>query len=343
MCGRNDGITFFNTFIAMIRLFKMLHPAALFIFPVLAIVLWVIAGKGYSSSDPVSGFVYLEGVLSSLSGWMGWFLSLLLVVLQAFLVSRLVNHHEVLYKKSHLPSLFYILFTAAIPGAFQLHPLLVSNLLLLLALDKILDLFKNENPAALLFDSSFLISIASMFWLPSAWLLFFHLYCVINLRPFHWRDWAIVLIGFALPYFFVGVYYFLTDRLPQFGSALSHWFEMNLNFSFTSQPPVTMALYLLAGLLILWSLISIRVSFYKNSVKTRIGQNIIVVFLFITFLQLFFSRHAYPHQLLQLALPCSILVSTVFLRSRKKMWLYELIFWVFLALIVVQHITQRSA
>src|ERR1044071_9267911 len=115
------------------------------------------------------------------------------------------------------------------------HALLI-NFLLIFACDKIFSLFKHENPVSLIFDSGLLLSVISLIYFPCVLLFFFLLAVLTVVRSVNFREWAIALVGFILPYYFMFVYAFLTDSLENtFHNLLSKFTLHHFEIAFRSE------------------------------------------------------------------------------------------------------------
>src|SRR3989442_954211 len=95
------------------------------------------------------------------------------------------------------------------------------------------------------------------------------------------REWMVASIGFVLPYFFISVYFFWMDGLKQFYSCLfTNHINGRLFYEIHFTKPLILLIVLFGGLLVV-SLFKLRDNFYKNTIKTRIVQQVTIIYLII--------------------------------------------------------------
>ena len=268
----------------ILRFFKTNQPAAAFAIPVIVLVLWLPAFSHPALSDMQDGmpvYQWLFALVGHLPSFVIKLICIAIVSFQAIYIHRIVVKHEVLYKDSYLPSLMFAVIASCLPEFQQFSPVLVVNFLMLFVMSKSFALFKEESPVPLIFDSCFLIAIASLIYLPASFFFVLFLIGLLVLRPFHWREWVVAFIGFVLPYFFISVYFFWIGGLKNFYSRLfTNHINQRLFYEIHFTKPLTILVCLLGGLLVL-TLFKLRDNFYKNAIKTRIVQQVTIIYLII--------------------------------------------------------------
>ena len=324
----------------MIRFFKSTQAATLFIIPVIVLILWVQAFFRHPFVVNETGMPLqnlLVSILTALPGFVQVLIAIMLVSWEAIYLNIIVNRHEVLYKSSYLPALLYALLLSFALPLLQFHPLLFTNLVLLPALNKTFSLFKNESPVSPLFESSFLFSMASLIYFPATTLFILFLLSLAILRPFNFREWMIAFVGFFLPYFFLSIYLFWNDQLVSgWKSILANVIPMHWRLGFKMDTPLLSLLFLFL-LLFLLSLNRLRKNFYKNVIRTRANQRIVILFLVIATLSSMVLKIIPLYQSAMLAIPLAVLFSYYFLAERKRPWVSELILWTMIGMIVWNH------
>ncbi len=330
----------------VIRFFKSNQSATLIVIPVVALLLWLVT---FTSAGSVTAEVRLpspmgEGLGMRVVVWIGSHLlfnkitGLILLILQSMFLNYLVNKHEVLYKRSHLPAFIYCLLMSMMTPFLCLHSILIVNTFLLLVLDKILSLYKGVYPLKLVFDASFLISLCSIFFFNSLvmWLLL--VFSLVILRPFSWREWVSALIGLILPYYFLSIYLLFVGRLghfwtEQFPSYFTHdWIQIN------PIPSSAVFLFSMTGFLLLIAFNKLRKNYYKNMIKTRNFQSILMLYLLFALISLALLPELNSVHFTLLFVPISIFISYYFLSAKKQWWLDFLVL-VWIGLIVLEHIS----
>lgn len=152
--------------------------------------------------------------------------NMLVILLGAALVNLLAIHQEIVAKNNYIPAFLYLLLAFSSAGNDLVHPALVANIFVLLSLYFFMDTYRVDHALSALFKAGFFMGIAPFFYVSD--LLLFPL-CFIMLsilRPFHWRDWGITLIGFLLPlYLFMSISYLMNKDIWRlfevFGDAMA--------------------------------------------------------------------------------------------------------------------------
>lgn len=324
----------------MIRFFKSPQAASLFMIPVIVLILWARAffKHPFFTNEPGMPLQNLfMNLVSSFPDFVQVLLAIALVSFEAVYLNLIMNRHEVLYRNSYLPALMYALLMSLGLPFLQFHPVILANLFLLLALDKTFSLFKNESPVPALFNSSFFISVASLIYFPATALFIMLLAALLTLRPFSFREWMIALIGFLLPYFFLSVYFFWTDQLTGgWKNMLMNFRPEHFRFGFTMQQPLTV-LAVLLGVLFLLSINRLRKNFYKNVIRTRANQQILVLYFLIALFSSLLLKVIPIYQMTLLAIPLAAFFSNFFLSEKKRPWVSELVLWLMIGLITWNH------
>ncbi len=313
----------------IIRLFRNTQPMALVILILISASMWLISWMQHFSIQESGTMPFYEFLLKLLKGFPSYvavIIGFILTTSQAIHLNMILNKHEVLYKASWLPALIYIFMAGLLPPFLSFHPVLFVNSILIFALDKTFSLYKNDSVLALTFDSAFLLAIASLFYLPAILLVVFLMAGIIILRPFSWRDWIAGLTGFALPFFFVFLYYFMKDDVTLLytkisGSGISK--KIVLGHIYIYEYTFTVVL---AAILFVLSLVRLQTNYYKNVTKSRLIQQLLII-LFLT--GIFIAIIAPVNQLFRFAIPAvplSVFIAYYFL-SGKKLWIMETMFW----------------
>ncbi len=325
----------------MIRFFKSSQAATLFIIPVIVLLGW--AQSFFSQSFVVSEtgmpvYKLFMRALAELPGFIRVLIAVVLVSLEAIYLNIIVNRHEVLFKNSYLPALMYALLMSLAFPLIRIHPVILTNLVLLVALDKLFSLFKNESPISPLFNGGFFISIASLTYFPAAAIFILFLLALARLRPFSFREWIIACIGFFLPYFFLSVYFFWTDQLDSgWKNILANFITVPSRFGFSMDRPLLVLLTWI-GILFLLSINRLRQNFYKNVIRTRANQQVLVLYFLIAAISSLLLKIIPLYYMTLLAIPLAVFFSYYFLAEKKRPWVSELILWLTIGLVVWNHV-----
>jgi hypothetical protein len=324
----------------IIRLFKESHPVAYIIIPVLIAVFMVLSWQGpevYVVWNPMPLYNLLLAAVESMPEWLTGFLVTGLLISQVFHLNHIVRKHEVLYKNSFLPMLFFMIFLVIIPQFMIFHPVLFVNSILIFILDKLFRIYKNQSPLPLIFDTGFLIGVASLVYLPAISIFLLFAVSILILKTFSWRDWIIGLFGLVLPFFFTFVYYLWIDGLEEMRAI----FFLDDLTRILDPGGIALRGYRITigvvALVMMLTLNRIRQNFYKNVTRIRNFQQVIFIYLIVALLSLAFTGSVAVYRFAILTIPISIMISYYFLAG-KKAWWNEVLFWLMMATVIVNYI-----
>lgn len=323
----------------MIRFFRSPQPAALFVIPFIVIVLWMQKGSAisiYEGSNLAPLWTTVRPFFEFLPSWMLVLLMAGIVSLTAIYLNLAFNNREVLYKKSYLPSLFYVLLASSFSEFLMVHPFHLVNLLLVRVWDKTFSLFKNERPVRAIFDSGFLLSVAVLLYLPLYPFLLLYFIALLILRPFDFREWLIAGTGIALPFFFQFVWWFpveLMERWQWINRYMTHYRMVPLAALSQKQ----MVLGGIIAVLLLLALIRLRANYLKNIIRTRNYQQVLILHLVAAAGVFFLAGNRAFSLLLLCALPASVFIAYYFVSSKRRWWLYEFLLWILIGAVVWNH------
>ena len=181
---------------------------------IFAILLWVPSIFSANSMDfqfpdnpmplfSILKFIFGDKILLSV------FLSFLIFMLNAFLLSNLNTIYILVLERTFLPSYFYIITVAFFPGLFQLNPFLPSSVFILLILNWLFKSYKAEDNSRLFFEAGLFLGVASLFYAPSLYYILFIWFSAAVIRPFFWREWVYPILGIFTIFLLTWGYYFI--------------------------------------------------------------------------------------------------------------------------------------
>lgn len=326
----------------VIRFFKSRQPLVNVLFVLVAIIIWSLNYNRFTIETGNPGTFY-----NSLLRWITpdhkfiyFLLGLILIISQTIHINFICNKYEVLYKNSYLPGVLFLLLSCSIPQFVSFHPVLIVNSMLLFILNKIFRLYKNDSPLAWDFDACVLLSIMTLFYLPSVIFLLLYAVSLIILRPFSWRDWVVGMMGFVTPLFFVLLFYFLTDSLYEIKNLL-HSVAITNKLNIKNAVPEGYPFIIIwTSAMFIVSLLKLRMNFLKNTAKTRSYQWIILFLTAISLLMIIASPDEPLFRFSILCIPLSIVISYYFLTT-KKIWITEPILYLLIAFILYNYVTIK--
>jgi hypothetical protein len=313
----------------MINAFRALNPLNILWLAVFCIALRL----GYVVQlPPHIDFVFVESYTKtiipiSLENLLTPIVNLLIaatmVFAQALWLNQLVNKYNLLGKPTFLPALMYITVSALLVPFLVLSPPLICNFLVLLMIDKIFSFYKDENAKTIAFDLGMIVGIGTLIYFPYIYMFLAVWIGLVIYRAFNWREWVGVLVGFITIFFFLAVYYYLTDRMNQFYAI---W--LPLGRSFPNQIGFNYYNYLmLIPVIIIFALgfISIRKNYFKSYVHIRKSFQMLIVVFIIAALSFYVKTNFRVSHFILCAVPAAIIFAYYFLYATTR-WFYEILY-----------------
>ncbi|MBP9874789.1 MAG: hypothetical protein KBC60_12150 [Haliscomenobacter sp.] len=135
-----------------------------------------------------------------------------LLFLQAFMLN-LMEYNYRLDRELHMfPGVFFMLFSAMVPGPDALLPVFLANIFLFLAIYEVMGTFKQNQAAGNLFNAGLFLGVACLFY-PSYAVFLLALFSGLNiLRGFQFMERIMVLAGVVVAYYLTGTTAFLTGH-----------------------------------------------------------------------------------------------------------------------------------
>jgi hypothetical protein len=238
------------------------------------------------------------------------------ILMGMLIIQNIGNYQEVVDKQNFFPVFFYVLFCAPSTGNFNVSAQLLTNVFILLSLNMLLDTYREDEALRKIFNAAFFlgisvfVSIAGMFTFP----LFFII--LIILRPFHWREWVIALIGLCVPFFIYECLAYLSD--------FNQWYFFKsavLFFRSMRTPHISefyMPLLLWVVFMFLLALLQSVSLGFGNTVKKQKSKLVLLWFVFFSFLAYFSSGANGAGILMTLAVPMSFFIGDYFFNLKQK-------------------------
>ncbi|UCE94699.1 MAG: hypothetical protein JSV73_05370, partial [Flavobacteriaceae bacterium] len=155
-------------------------------------------------------------------------LFLLLSILIIFILNFIIRKNG-LTEDNSLAILFFILMVSYFPNIFGNDGLFLSNFILLFAFRRIYSLRSSLETKEKIFDSSFWIGIASLFYVWSVLFILIVYAGIVIFRKTDWRNFLIPLIGLVTPLFLSYTYLLAFDDLVRFYALWN--FQINMDIS----------------------------------------------------------------------------------------------------------------
>ena len=254
-------------------------------------------------------------------------LSFVLILCEALLINHIVEKNEIIDTTTYLPALVYIVLMSLQPEMFSLHPIIIANLFILLALHKLMQTYRKETAYSESFDTGFYISLACLFYIPSLVFVLLLWFGLIIIRPFIWREWAISFIGIIIPWLYLVFIYFWGEKLDMLQYDALYYTLIVPGKSF-SMAGFSFPDYLQMGVLLASAFFTagrfLR-DFRKGTVRLKNNLILILYFFLFSVISIILAPQYSISYLSFLSIPFSVLFSA-YLLFTKRQWIAEVLF-----------------
>lgn len=262
-------------------------------------------------------------------------IALLCIFIQALMLNSIVNRVKLYGEFNFIPSLSYILLTSWFAGFNYLSPTLIAAFPVIFSFGKVLKLIGKENFSSDLFDASFWIAIASLFWFPAIQFLFWLFLSVGMLKTFNIKTWLAGFSGFVIPYFLTATYFFWNGLLTDFVEIhiLSFINQYTILIEVDNIFWIRLIVLLIVSLWFIWLLSK---ELPVQVMHLRIAMGVVFTMLMFSVFTIVLQPIIRLQHFFLLIIPLSLIYSYQFSLKRK----YELGEWIHLSLFILLLITQ---
>jgi hypothetical protein len=308
-----------------IRFFKARYFgqfAALFL---LAVVLWIdiiIDPSAIAPDGDSSNFFGLTGLLQKYPVILVVF-SILLLLFQAILLNQILENHRLMERHQLLTAAMYVVIMSSSPVLTNPVGMLLTNFILILQLNIVLNIYGKKEPYREVFDAAFLIGIASLIHFPVVIFIVFLWTCLVLYQIFTGREWLISIVGILIPHLFAGTYFYITGQIETGINKLITFFTQIQPPEFTE----SIYLYITWGFLAVLAIISLGQfsrGLTENTISLRKKFRTIVIFFIISLVSAIFSEETLMLHLVIIAIPVSAFIA-LYLSKTKKPFIPEII------------------
>lgn len=157
-------------------------------------------------------------LLGALKGnhFLSTLISMLITLVMMLGVNRIVNRFGLSNNQTAMPGYLYLFLVSGYLMAQQLHPVWFFTPLLLLSIERLFSGGPHRKPMAWCFESTFWLSVGSLFYAKGIYFLILIWMIMFILRLFSFRAILASVLGAILPYIFAFGYYFLIDKFTWF-------------------------------------------------------------------------------------------------------------------------------
>lgn len=259
------------------------------------------------------------------------FITLVLTIIQALLLNAIVNKFNLVGRSSFLPALMYVTLASLMLPFLVLSPILICNFLTIWMADKLLSIYRRTEIKPLMFDLGMIVALGSLVYFPFIVMLLLLWCSLLIFRPFNWREWVAIPIGFAAVYFLLGVIYLWFDRMDAFYSI---WLPLTYPFPTSLRIDVYDYLVLLPliAILVLF-VITLRKNMLKSVVHIRKSFQLLFCMFALAAISFYLNADWSVNHFLLAAPPVSIYLTYYFSYASKR-WFYESMFALLLLTII---------
>lgn len=303
----------------LLKLFKSNQPYTIFLIPILGVILWIPSlfstHPNIDLNSTSFAFSWLYNLLS-FSPIAPPIFALLLLIAESFLLIRLNFNFIFIEHKTYLPSIMFLVFSSVIVSLQTLHPLLIGNLFLLLAISKAFVIDKKRDALKRYFESGFFLGLGAIFY-PNMYVFIFVIWLtLIILRTFNLREWFVSIVGLVTPFVFYLAIMFLTD-----GNEELFLKSKTIIFSATQVEPLSIYsifIFIFLGFITFISIVRGVAIVRIKKINSRKYFNLFFWF-FLYICILFFIHPSLGYELIvPIAIPLSIIYSVFFTEFRSK-------------------------
>ncbi len=306
------------------KLFNSNSISSLVILILTVLIFWAIA---FTSAVPMANPIPVSPLYNIVFRYIGdlsvvcAFITLGLLILEALLINYVLSENDLIPRNSYIAAYIFILVTGLFNDHIILHPVLIANLFIIAAFWLFLKLYEEHDAYTTVFNTGTLISIASMFYFPSTVFILLIWAGFIIYRLFSWREWFISILGFLLPYLFLGSYYFWNDCFAAKISLYKEAFKF-INFNNFSTTTYIYIILAVLGLLSSFALFKLLVIINEKAIRTRKFLSIMIWYLIISFASLNLSAEFGVFGFVMMLTSVSVII-TLYINYSKKSILTE--------------------
>lgn len=190
----------------MVKIFIGNRSGVLLLLPILVVIYAVLnVYFDYHSSSPVSGFGFYGEMLRE-GSLISQILAPLLILLNALLLNGIFNRNGFMEKNNYLPSLLYIVGKSYFHSYYFINGFGLAETCMILAFLQVFKLDQNSDGRKAVFNAAFFAGLAASFYPVLLMFVPFLFLIVWILRPFVFRESALLAVGFMIPLIYAGCY-----------------------------------------------------------------------------------------------------------------------------------------
>jgi hypothetical protein len=305
--------------IAVLFIFGLLIKLPLFLYPKPAVAT-VNDGRLYHW--------FIQNINSPVSSSM---VAFVLIYGQALMINYLLNEYRMITKPNYLPGMAFMLITSLLPDWNYLSAPLMANTFIIWMFIYLFGQYNTGNARGQVYNIGLIAGISSYIYFPSAAFIICILLGLMILKPFRLNEIALFALGCLTPYYFHGVWLFLSDQLNR--SNFMPYISIKV-------PVIRNSIWIAAGTILLTIpfLIGgyfVQVHLRKMLIQVRKNWSVLVLYLLLAFLVPFINSDQTFHTWILIAAPFAAFHACAYFYPQRR-WLPLLLFFITIGYILYQ-------
>ncbi|MXV14440.1 DUF6427 family protein [Hufsiella ginkgonis] len=242
---------------------------------------------------------------------------------QGLLVNKMVNDYNLMGRPSFLPALLYVTAASLLTPFLTLSLPLIGNFFVIWIAYKFLSLYRSDSAGPVMYDLGMIVGAATLVYFPFIAMVPLLWISLIIFRPFNWREWFAVLMGFITIYFFLGFIYYWNDVTEKFYRI---WLPLTNKFTLGIQLNLYDYIVFIPLLIIFaLSLLTIQQKVFRGYVQTRKSFQALFAMLILAIVSFYLEPDSGISHFQLAAVPVSVFLAYYFSHARIR-WFYEALY-----------------
>lgn len=202
----------------MTYLFKHNNPLALILLAIISGIpifqSWTLPMITQSQGNTIvfEKILNLFSWMNPANGIVSQLLACIIIIAESLFLNKVISDHKLMEKPGYLPALSFLLLNGLNPNALLPSNILINAFLISIFKLMVVSYKQNRSFNILIFIgflSGFLASLNTSYLLIYLWATI----AILIMRPVSLREWALLTVGFIVPFYFLFAGLYLTDRL----------------------------------------------------------------------------------------------------------------------------------
>lgn len=264
------------------------------------------------------------------SFWQGM-IGILVLWVESILVNNIVNSHKLSRESTLFPGLMFVLFMSILPESLYLHPVLVSTLFILAAMNNVVEAGKQIDIRHLVFNAGFFFMISIFIMPQNLYMIILGLAGFYSIKSLKFLDNIRYLVGIITAMIILFSWQFLLSQQIEFNS----FFQLIQKEVFTTSiTAVYLAVVIVFTLFLLFIFIQYPSIISKKNIQVRKKIELFYVLLFFLLLTWLTLHVDQPSFIIYLGLPLGALTG-IWMADNRSVLVNELIHLMVLAVLIV--------